>query len=59
MGTEAWRIPLGESGVMEFFYGIVPTVESTGLKLNCLKIAGNSCAEEGSILLPHNWWGWS
>ncbi|KAI0155213.1 ARM repeat-containing protein [Xylariaceae sp. FL1272] len=44
---ESKRLPLGESGVLEFFCGVISTHElRTALAVQCLRIIGNSCADE-------------
>jgi hypothetical protein len=51
MTAEAWRIPLGESGVLSFFQSLISTSTEPTLTLNALKILGNSCAEKGTLPL--------
>ncbi|CCX31971.1 armadillo-type protein [Pyronema domesticum] len=43
---EPWRIPIGEAGILEFFQSLIETVSDESLKLNCLRIMGNACAEK-------------
>ncbi|KAI9673470.1 MAG: hypothetical protein M1817_002932 [Caeruleum heppii] len=43
---EGWRIPLGDSGVLEFFLRVLVSVEaSQHLILHTLRLLGNACAE--------------
>ncbi|CAK7264630.1 hypothetical protein SEPCBS57363_001173 [Sporothrix epigloea] len=43
----SWRIPIGESGLLDFFLGIL-SVDGLrqSLKVNTLRLIGNSCADE-------------
>ncbi|KAL2690028.1 hypothetical protein Neosp_004096 [[Neocosmospora] mangrovei] len=43
----AWRIPYGESGILEFFLDIIASTEKQkhGVKVHALRIIGNSCAD--------------
>ncbi|RSM18219.1 hypothetical protein CDV31_002944 [Fusarium ambrosium] len=43
----AWRIPYGESGILEFFLDIIASTEEQkhGVKVHALRIIGNSCAD--------------
>ncbi|KAM0351931.1 hypothetical protein ACHAPU_002447 [Fusarium lateritium] len=43
----AWRIPYGDSGILEFFLDILASDEqqSHGVKVQALRITGNSCAD--------------
>lgn len=43
----AWRIPYGESGILEFFLDIIASSEQQkhGVKVHALRIIGNSCAD--------------
>ncbi|KAF8250964.1 ARM repeat-containing protein [Wilcoxina mikolae CBS 423.85] len=43
---EAWRIPIGDSGILDFFQSLIPTSGEPTLTLNSLKIVGNVCAEK-------------
>ncbi|KAI1260184.1 armadillo-type protein [Xylariaceae sp. FL1019] len=44
---ESRRLPLGESGLLGFFCGVISTHElRTSLAVQCLRIIGNSCADE-------------
>ncbi|KAF8540611.1 armadillo-type protein [Trichophaea hybrida] len=43
---EAWRIPIGDSGILNFFQSLIPTSSEPTLTLNSLKIVGNVCAEK-------------
>ncbi|TGZ83355.1 hypothetical protein EX30DRAFT_394574 [Ascodesmis nigricans] len=45
---ESWRIPFGESGILEFFQSLLPELkdEDGELRLNALKILGNSCSDK-------------
>ncbi|KAK0101877.1 hypothetical protein ONS95_001311 [Cadophora gregata] len=41
-----WRVPVGESGVLDFFLGILPHCEDRRvLKLQILRLIGNTCAD--------------
>ncbi|CAJ2504738.1 Uu.00g121320.m01.CDS01 [Anthostomella pinea] len=44
---ESWRIPLGESGMLDFFCGLINTdgIRST-LIAHSLRVIGNSCADK-------------
>jgi hypothetical protein len=43
---EAWRLPLGESGILSFFHDLFPkTSDEPELRLNVLRIIANSCAD--------------
>lgn len=45
---EDWRLPIGESGILTFFHDLLVDEtfsKHTPLKLNALKILGNSCAD--------------
>ena len=46
----SWRIPIGESGLLDFFLGIL-SVDGLrqSLKIHTLRLIGNSCADEGEI----------
>ncbi|KAF4977959.1 hypothetical protein FZEAL_5585 [Fusarium zealandicum] len=59
----AWRLPYGESGILEFFLEILASSEqqSHGVKIHALRITGNSCADtdenrarvvDGKFLVP-------
>ncbi|KAF5670545.1 rap1 gtpase-gdp dissociation stimulator 1 [Fusarium heterosporum] len=42
----AWRIPYGDSGILEFFLDILASdKQSHGVKVQALRITGNSCAD--------------
>ncbi|KAF4968820.1 hypothetical protein FSARC_3848 [Fusarium sarcochroum] len=43
----AWRIPYGDSGILEFFLDILASSEQQahGVKVQALRITGNSCAD--------------
>ncbi|KAM0556964.1 hypothetical protein ACHAPJ_005643 [Fusarium lateritium] len=43
----AWRIPYGDSGILEFFLDILASSEQQahGVKVQALRISGNSCAD--------------
>ncbi|KAI0011465.1 armadillo-type protein [Xylariaceae sp. FL0662B] len=44
---ESWRTPLGESGLLDFFLGLIGTAElRPTLTVHILRIIGNSCAEK-------------
>ena len=49
----AWRIPLGESQLLDFFMG---TIEETGtrrsLTIHSLRVIGNACADTGRCHIP-------
>ncbi|PNY26395.1 Uncharacterized protein TCAP_03676 [Tolypocladium capitatum] len=42
----AWRLPFGESGILEFFLGVLTEDGlSQGLRVHSLRLVGNSCAD--------------
>ncbi|KAM0307907.1 hypothetical protein ACHAPM_000640 [Fusarium culmorum] len=43
----AWRLPYGESGILEFFLDILASEEQQnhGVKVQALRVTGNSCAD--------------
>ncbi|KAF0637025.1 hypothetical protein FPSE5266_09472 [Fusarium pseudograminearum] len=43
----AWRLPYGQSGILEFFLDILASEEqqSHGVKVQALRVTGNSCAD--------------
>ncbi|KAM0244269.1 hypothetical protein ACHAP5_006385 [Fusarium lateritium] len=43
----AWRIPYGDSGILEFFLDVLASDEqqSHGVKVQALRVTGNSCAD--------------
>ncbi|KND86945.1 hypothetical protein TOPH_08426 [Tolypocladium ophioglossoides CBS 100239] len=42
----AWRLPFGESGILEFFLGVLAEDGlSQGLQVQSLRLVGNSCAD--------------
>ncbi|EFX02326.1 GTP-binding protein [Grosmannia clavigera kw1407] len=44
-----WRKPIGESGILAFFLGIICEAGlRTSLKMHTLRLIGNSCADEDS-----------
>ncbi len=46
--TAVWRLPLGESGVLDFFIGLLAREDlRQPLKVQALRIIGNSCADTG------------
>ncbi|PKS10971.1 hypothetical protein jhhlp_002730 [Lomentospora prolificans] len=45
---EQWRLPLGESGILDFFIGVLAEPDTPDdLALQCLRLIGNSCADTG------------
>ncbi|KAJ4009699.1 hypothetical protein NW752_009286 [Fusarium irregulare] len=59
----AWRLPYGDSGILEFFLDILASEEpqSHGVKVQALRVTGNSCADtdanrarvvEGKYIIP-------
>lgn len=41
-----WRLPIGESGLLDFFLGILPTPDlRPRLRTHALRLIGNSCAD--------------
>ena len=46
----AWRVPLGESGFVDFVAMSVIGEEWSGneIRIHCLRLIGNSCADTGS-----------
>lgn len=47
MDIVAWRIPYGDSGILEFFLDVLASDEqqSHGVKVQALRVTGNSCAD--------------
>jgi hypothetical protein len=45
--TVAWRLPYGDSGILEFFLDILASDEEQphGVKVQALRVTGNSCAD--------------
>lgn len=44
--TVAWRVPLGQSGILDLFLEILAEDgPSQGLKVHSLRLIGNSCAD--------------
>lgn len=42
----AWRLPYGDSGILEFFVDVLAgEVLSHNLKIHSLRLVGNSCAD--------------
>lgn len=51
MSTASWRLPYGDSGIVDLFLKIVTTPNlRPALKKHTLRIIGNSCADTGSSL---------
>lgn len=47
-----WRVPLGDSGILKFFLQVLSTHElQTDLKIQILRLIGNSCADTGKAPL--------
>jgi hypothetical protein len=52
--NESSRTPLGESGLLEFFCSVVSTQGVRApLIVQCLRIIGNSCADQGKRKMLH------
>lgn len=50
---ELWRVPLGESGLLGFFLDLIKGDDTPqDLAIQCFRIIGNSCADNGSSLCP-------
>ena len=42
----AWRLPYGDSGILDFFLGIIARDDlPQKLHVHCLRLIGNSCAD--------------
>ena len=49
MSAAEWRLPLGESGVLDFFLEVISDVHVPNeLLLSSLRLIGNACAETGT-----------
>jgi hypothetical protein len=50
--NEEWRIPLAESGLLEFFCKVVSTSaqHNIDLTIQCLRAIGNTCADQGKCI---------
>jgi Rap1 GTPase-GDP dissociation stimulator 1 len=50
--AEAWRLPLGDAGIVDFFLSVI-SVEKIPLplKIHALRLIGNSCADTGKALV--------
>ncbi|KAJ5708064.1 hypothetical protein N7488_007865 [Penicillium malachiteum] len=44
---QSWRVPIGQSGVLEFFLNVISSKQDieSGLLLHSLRLVGNSCAD--------------
>ncbi|KAJ5734230.1 hypothetical protein N7493_003016 [Penicillium malachiteum] len=44
---QSWRVPIGQSGVLEFFLNVISSKQEieSGLLLHSLRLVGNSCAD--------------
>lgn len=50
---ESWRLPIGASGLLDFFLGILSSPDlRQPLKIHALRFVGNSCADTGTQLHP-------
>lgn len=49
--TASWRVPIGNSGILDFCLGLlaVEGIRPT-LRIQMLRIVGNSCADTGELL---------
>lgn len=52
MQLVSWRVPLGESGIVDFITMSVIAEDWAGkdIRIHCLRLIGNSCADTGSWL---------
>lgn len=51
--TALWRAPIGSSGILNFFLGILPTPGLRPLlRSHVLRLIGNSCADTGRFSSP-------
>ena len=53
-----WRVPIGESGMLDFYLGILPLSgdDKRNLKLQTMRLIGNACADVGGFS-SHSWAG--
>jgi hypothetical protein len=42
-----WRVPMGDSGILKFFLQILSTALESKLRIQILRLIGNSCADTG------------
>ena len=50
MCTASWRIPFGQSGVLQFFLQLIATPDmDKDLLFHSLRLIGNSCADTGIL----------
>lgn len=50
MGVAKWRVPLGDSGILNFFLELLSAnTLRHALKLQILRLVGNSCADTGKL----------
>lgn len=47
----SWRVPIGDSGLLEFFLKVLPLDGlRQSLRMHTLRLVGNSCADTGMVL---------
>lgn len=48
----SWRLPYGQSGILDFFLRLIASSEITDneLLLHSLRLSGNSCADTGKCV---------
>jgi hypothetical protein len=45
-----WRVPLGDSGILNFFLQIFSThTLGINLRIHTLRLIGNACADTGTV----------
>jgi hypothetical protein len=50
-----WRVPLGDSGILNFFLQIFSThTLGITLKIHTLRLIGNACADTGIVPPRHH-----
>jgi hypothetical protein len=42
-----WRVPMGDSGILKFFLQFLSTALESKLRIQILRLIGNSCADTG------------
>ena len=49
-----WRVPIGDSGMLDFYLGILPLGgdDKRNLKLQTIRLIGNACADVGEFPSP-------
>ena len=53
LSVAAWRLPIGDSGILDFFLSII-AIENLrlSLRVHALRLIGNSCADTGKSPPP-------